>query len=120
MQSIAAASTCSPAPRTLKFKAAEKQVCQFLEKRGWRDLRHDVRLFHVQVDILARSPLGVLSVIEVKMRTSSRVARLTARQALRLMRVTEALSLREPVELWLAFVEGKKVRLLPVDALTEF
>ena len=79
-----------------------------------------MRLTHVQVDILARTPDGLLTIIEVKLQSRRNLARLPRAQLERLLRVADGLACLEPVELKLALVEGNKVRLLPVDALTDF
>jgi Holliday junction resolvase-like predicted endonuclease len=73
---------------------------------------------HVQIDILARSPRdGLLTVVEVKMRTGSEGS-LQYKQHIRLRRVCEFLSQFEPVQLMIAHVRGWDVSLVPLDRLT--
>jgi hypothetical protein len=87
-----------------------------LSAHRWRILAHDVRLAGVQVDLLARDPRGVLTIIEVK--SQSRLAHLSRGQWRRLMRVGVVLSGYEPVQLRLLIAGLHEMRLLPVDALT--
>ena len=72
----------------------------------------------VQVDLIMRDPRGLLTVIEVKSDGASGMAHIPRRQMGRLMRVCGFLARWEPVELRLALVAGRRLRLLPVDALT--
>jgi Holliday junction resolvase-like predicted endonuclease len=72
----------------------------------------------VQIDLIARDPRGVLVLLEVKTQGRARLAHISRPQFRRLLRTCAFLSHWEPVELQLALVEGTKVLLLPVDALT--
>lgn len=87
-----------------------------LRARGWRNLRHNVRIGRVQVDILGISPTGVLTLVEVKM--STRYLFLSDQQRNRLFRAGLVLGAREPVELILATIVEGRLHLLPVDGLT--
>lgn len=87
-----------------------------LERRGWQVLHQDVQVAHVQVDILARDPRGVLTVVEVK--TRSRMAQISWRQRARLMRAGNVLAGSEPVQMVLVLVSNQDIEVLPVDALT--
>jgi hypothetical protein len=71
-----------------------------------------VRVAHVQVDILARSPDGVLTVVEVKM--ASALAGVSWRQRRRLARVALVLAEYGPVELMVALVSGDEVQVVPL------
>ncbi|NJL25559.1 MAG: YraN family protein [Calothrix sp. SM1_5_4] len=89
-----------------------------LRELGWRVLYHDVRIAQVQVDILARTPRGLLCLVEVKAR--SELSHLSLAQERRLRRIGGILAQFEPVEIWLASVSrDHKVALIPVDGLTE-
>jgi len=92
------------------------QACRWLGGHGWQVLYHNVLVAHVQVDILARDPKGVLTLVEVKLLSS--MTHLSQRQKRRLFRAAHVLSGYEPVQLVLALVSGGNVRLLPVDGLT--
>lgn len=71
------------------------------------------------MDLLARSPAGVVTIIEVKTaRADHDLAHLPSRQARRLMRVAAYLAQRGPVQMLVAFAEEDRVRLVPVDGLT--
>ncbi len=96
----------------------EWQVAEFLCRNGWTKLFHDARVMRVQVDLIMRDPRGLLTVIEVKSDGASGMAHIPRRQMGRLMRVCGFLARWEPVELRLALVAGRRLRLLPVDALT--
>lgn len=93
---------------------------RFLKNNGWEVLFHDVEIMHVQIDLLARDSDGVLSIIEVKKQTPFGSARVSPRQARRLLRVGQFLGEFEPVQMRVAFVQDQTVSLLPVDALTGF
>lgn len=80
---------------------------------------HDLRCVRVQVDVLARDPRGLLTIVEVKSQTASGMAHLSRAQARRLERVSRAFAEFEPVQILLAFVSDGKVLLLPVDGLTD-
>jgi Holliday junction resolvase-like predicted endonuclease len=102
-------------------RRSEARVCAFLRENGWREIEHNMRCAHVQIDIVARSSEGLLTVIEVKTGSpSGGFAHVSRRQMSRLARVAALLAESEPVEIRLAFVEGDKVRLLPADGLTDF
>lgn len=103
-------STLRPSSRT------ELRVCLELEKRGWKILAHDVEIAHVQIDILARNPQGVLTIVEVK--SQSHMAHISRGQYLRLRRVGAYLSGYEPVQMELALMSLRELTLLPVDGLT--
>lgn len=75
---------------------------------------------HVQVDLLARGPDGVLTVVEVKMQTPFGHAAVAWSQQRRLLRVGQFLAEFEPVQMRVAFVQKQTVSLLPADALTGF
>ena len=87
-----------------------------MANRGWKFLFHNVEVRGVQVDLLMRTPDGLLTLIEVK--TGGEAARLAWSQRRRLLRVTTFLAQFEPVELQLALVSRGNLRLVPVDALT--
>lgn len=72
----------------------------------------------VQLDLLARDPSGLLYIIEVKAQSARGLAHLSYVQRARLIRICGFLAEFEPTELGLVLVEGQKVALLPVDALT--
>lgn len=72
---------------------------------------------HVQVDLLARDPLGVLTVVEVKYEGLYQ-AILSKAQRRRLFRVCAILAQFEPVHLVFARVRPEGVILTPVDGLT--
>lgn len=80
-------------------------------------LDHDVRIWRTQVDLIARSPNGVLHLVEVKSQSYSGLAHLPLRQKRRLMNAANFLAGFEPVEFVLALV-GIEIALVPVDALT--
>lgn len=96
----------------------ELEVAEFLRLRNWSILYHDVKIIHVQVDLLVRDPHGHLALIEVK--SYSACAHLSRAQAQRLSRVACFLSQFEPVDIFLAFVHWRSVEILPVDGLTDF
>jgi Holliday junction resolvase-like predicted endonuclease len=89
-----------------------------LVAQGWRALYHDVEILGVQVDLLMKNPAGVLTLIEVKGNGYGRLAHISYRQMQRLIRTVEFLAQFEAVEMRLALVEGIKIAVLPVDALT--
>ena len=95
-------------------------MAAWLTARGWRDVIHDVTCAGVQIDLIGRAPSGTLTLVEVKMQTASECAHLSRAQLGRLARAAACLAELEPVQLAAAFVEGDKIRLLPVDALTPF
>lgn len=101
-----------------KFQRIELQVRQELERLGWRCLFHDVQVVRVQIDLIARNPQGLLTLIEVKTQGSAQMAQISFKQMQRLLRTCTFLAQWEPLELRLALVQGTNVRLLPVDALT--
>jgi hypothetical protein len=94
----------------------ELKILELLRVRGWRELRHNLRVGGVQVDILGRQPSGVLTLVEVKM--STRYLFLSGSQRNRLFRAGTVLGAREPVELILATISQGRLYLLPVDGLT--
>ncbi len=106
--------------RKQKSSAAELFVADFLKRSGWQVLEHDVEVHHIQVDLLVRSPDGVLTIVEVKMQNAFGVAHVTPAQGRRLARVAQFLAEFEPVQMRVAFVEKQRVSLLPVDGLTGF
>jgi hypothetical protein len=87
-----------------------------LWRLGWSKLYHDVQVAGVQVDLLMKNPAGSLTVIEVK--SLSSMMRVTRRQFRRLFRASAFLAQWEPVEMRLALVDGARIVVLPVDALT--
>ena len=111
---IAADSTALNLKMRQKFWKAERLVWEGLTVLGWNCLFHNVFVSDVQVDLICKNPFGLLTVIEVKMQGPSALAHVTPRQKSRLMRVCECLSQWEPVELSLAFVEGRRFTIIPV------
>jgi Holliday junction resolvase-like predicted endonuclease len=101
-----------------KFSKFELRAERALVSLGWIALYHNIEILGVQVDLLMRSPSGVLSVVEVKTQGRFGMAHLSPAQRRRLFRVVALLSGWEPVELQLALVSGAKVLVLPVDGLT--
>jgi len=85
-------------------------VCEHLRSRGWLVLYHDVKVWRTQVDIVARAPDGVLTLIEVK----SRLPWNPGRQFFRLNKVCTFLAEFEPVEMRLAFVHAQGITILPL------
>ena len=104
--------------QTLKAKACERRARDFLVAEGWSFLAADLECMHVQVDLLFRSPEGILSVVEVKSVRLEGGARVSRKQWLRLFRVATVLAEVEPVQMILAGVRGSQVRITPVDGLT--
>ena len=102
-----------------KFYKIESEVERQLQADGWQPLFHDVQILGVQLDLIIRDPQGQLVLIEVKTQSSSGLARLTRRQSQRLFRICLFLAQWEPISLSLALVEGTRIRLLPVDSLTQ-
>ncbi len=86
---------------------------------NWKFHFHDIKILGVQVDLLMRTPQGLLSVVEVKTEQMSGMARLGRSQRSRLLRVCGVLASHEPVEMWFAIKQGQKLTLLPVDSLTD-
>jgi Holliday junction resolvase-like predicted endonuclease len=116
---VATTDATSTASNSLRKKTSfqtERRACFELEKRGWTILGHDVHVAHVQVDILARDPSGLLSIIEVK--SQSRMAHLSRSQRTRLLRACSVLAEFERVQLVLALMSLRDLVLLPVDGLT--
>ncbi len=105
-------------PRTYRARTSELRTARYLQKLGWSLLAHDVRIFHIQVDLLMRQPSGLLTLIEVKTQTPSGVAHLNQKQFKRLMRVASFLAEFEPVEMRMAYVYEREIEILPVDGLT--
>lgn len=95
----------------------ERNAARILESRGWRILHHDVRVAGVQVDLLARDPKGLLTIVEVK--SQSFLSHINWRQKRRLLNAGQVLAGVESVQLVLALVSGDDVLVLPVDALTD-
>lgn len=85
-------------------------MCKALRLQGWTILYHNVKIWRTQVDIVARMPCGVLTLVEVK----SQMPWNPGRQLFRLNNVCTFLAEFEPVELRLAFVQDRRVTLLPV------
>lgn len=102
----------------MKAKACERRARDFLIAKGWNFLAADIECLHVQVDLLFRSPEGILSVVEVKSVRLEEGARVSRKQWSRLFRVAAVLAEVEPVQLILAGVKGTQVRITPVDGLT--
>lgn len=98
-----------------KSTVLEIAVCERLKSSQWKILCHNVSVMHVQVDILARSPSGLLNLIEVKSNTD--VLHLSWSQRRRLFRAAAFLSSFEPVELQVAVIRRGHVTLLPVDGV---
>ncbi len=86
----------------------------YLATRGWESLYHNVQIRDVQVDLLSRSPSGVLTLIEVKGQGVSGLAHLGHWQAVRLSRVCTFLAQWEPIDLQLALVSSTRITLVPV------
>lgn len=105
----------SHSPAFLRARSSEIQVARWLEARGWKLLFHDVKVWRTQVDLIMRSPDGVLNLVEVK--SSSAQAHLSPAQRMRLFHVANFLSGFEPVELRLAFAGDRCIEILPVDFL---
>ena len=105
---------CSP--KTLSARTRELYVGKFLKTNGWKILFHDVKVWRTQVDLIARAPDGVLTVVEVK----SQQPWMPGPQLFRLKKICSFLAEFERVELCLAFVHKSSVTILPVDRLTEF
>lgn len=95
-------------------------MLEALKKLQWTILGHDLLCARVQIDILARSPTRVLTIVEVKSQTARRLGHLTRGQFLRLQRASEFLAQCEPVQIQLALCESNRVLLIPVDGLTHF
>lgn len=114
--------TDAPLKEFLSKKAkglrSELAVINFLRGTGWEILGHDVTCARVQIDILARSPAGVLTIFEVKTQSQQRLARLSLKQYLRLSRAASMLAQCEPVQLCLSTFGPEGIRCLPVDGLT--
>jgi Holliday junction resolvase-like predicted endonuclease len=100
----------------LRSRRIERLAGEALARRGWRLIHHDVRVAGVQIDLLARDPKGLLTVVEVK--SNSPLVNLSWRQKRRLMCAAQVLAGREPVQLVFARVSGEDVLVLPVDGLT--
>lgn len=98
----------------MRARACEVRVARELEARGWKILFHDVRVWRTQVDLIGRSPSGVLVLVEVKSDSAGR-AYLSHSQKARLLRAAQLLAGYEPVELLLALVAGSAVEFVPVD-----
>ncbi|MBX3022514.1 MAG: YraN family protein [Bdellovibrionales bacterium] len=92
-------------------------MCEYLQQQGWSEILHDVTCARVQLDIVARSPRGILTIVEVKMQSPRAIAFLSRTQNQRLLRAASVLAQCEPVQLVLALVESSRLRLLPVDAI---
>lgn len=111
-----------------RAQAAEQFVKTRLQEKSWRVLEQNVECAHVQVDLLARDPRGILTVVEVKCdsvvwgfgtgKKEYREAIMTRSQLKRLKRVCAILAQFEPVQLLFARVRGRQVIWLPVDGLT--
>ena len=76
----------------------------------------DLKIARVQVDILARDPQGLLTIVEVK--SQSHLAHLPRSQFLRLKRASLVLAGYEPVQMRLILAGLKEFIVLPVDSLT--
>jgi Holliday junction resolvase-like predicted endonuclease len=94
----------------------ERTAADFLRAKGWDILHHNIRIAHVQIDLLALDPKEILTVVEVK--SHSAMVNLSWRQRARLLRVGQVLAVRRPVQIVFAQVSGNDVLLLPVDGLT--
>jgi len=105
----------SRSPAFLRARANELRVAKWLEARGWKLIFHDVKVWRTQVDLIMRSPEGLLTLVEVK--SSSMQAHLSPAQKSRLFSVATFLSEFEPVELGVAFAGDDGVEILPVDYL---
>jgi Holliday junction resolvase-like predicted endonuclease len=90
-------------------------LLEFLANQGWRILFHDCECAHVQIDVIARDPNGILTIVEVKSQTTSGMAYLPRRQQRRLERAASVLAQWEPIEIVLALVEDDKIVLVPVS-----
>ncbi len=115
VRSTAAVSTGAKSARRATSSLAEQRVCLHLNQLGWTEILYDVSCQHVQVDILARSPHGLLTIVEVKMQGHLQLAHLSPKQRRRLARVACFLSQFEPIEILIAFVEPARIELLPLD-----
>jgi Holliday junction resolvase-like predicted endonuclease len=103
-----------------KASRSEQLVAAWLKRQHWTEIYPDLKCANVQVDLVARSPEGVLTVVEVKTQSAWQVARLSRQQALRLFRVAQVLAQEEPTQVCVAFVENGEIELVEVDALTDF
>ena len=93
-------------------------MAAYLSRLGWQLLFHDCEICGVQIDLIMRNPNGLLVLVEVKSQSRGRLAHISWTQMRRLFRAANLLSGYEPIELQLALIEGAKITLLPVDALT--
>ena len=91
-------------------------MCAWLGRHGWSEIHHNLICFHVQLDIIARSPAGVLTILEVKMQSPLRLAHVPFKQKERLFRAAEVLAQSEPVQIKLVLIEPSHVQILPVEA----
>jgi Holliday junction resolvase-like predicted endonuclease len=103
--------------RTLKSRNCEARACSYLARNGWTEIHHNLKCAHVQLDIVARSPAGTLTIVEVKMQSGWGMAHVPARQAERLLRAAAYLAQAEPVQILIAFTSASEIRLLPFDSL---
>ncbi|MGE4133935.1 MAG: YraN family protein [Bdellovibrionales bacterium] len=92
---------------------------EYLQNQNWRILFHDVKIFGIQIDILARDTSGVLHLLEVKSEAAGDLGGVGFRQLARLCRVAGFLSEFEPCVLQIVLVEPGRFEFLPVDGLTD-
>lgn len=71
----------------------------------------------MQLDIIARSPQGVLTILEVKTQSRFGHAHLPGPQRARLFRAAACLAQCEPIEVRLVLAGSSDIHLLPVDAI---
>lgn len=103
--------------RTLRARHSEQRVCAWLGRNGWTEILHNQICYGVQLDIVARSPQGVLTILEVKMQTPSGLAHVTSRQRARLLKASAVLAQSEPVQLRLVLLSHARLLLLPLDSV---
>jgi hypothetical protein len=74
---------------------------------GWLVESHRIRVVGVEVDFLARSPSGILHIIEVKSAGALDRGVLSQRQLMRLRNAASSLAQREPIGLLVLVVLGQ-------------
>ena len=107
--SAASTGARSVASHLMHGSRSETKAASWLSKKNWSIEAHRIKIAHVEVDFLARSPGGMLHIIEVKSGGAWGVDVLSARQSARLARVAEVLAQSEPVGLIVLVVQGEVV-----------
>lgn len=106
--------SCPTSSRFSKGKFSENLAAAELSKLGWKILFEDVKVWRTQVDLISRTPSGILALIEVK--SESGQSHLSPLQKNRLFRIATLLAQHEPVELYLVLVgDLGEVLTVPVD-----